>query len=242
MRLSLKMLSCFSLLLMACPLVALSQILPPVQLNQIWYQYIQESWAKTDTAKVTVNFNAALDKVGLDTVNAYVLGNLKKIAANADWHVTEFTRTKDSTGLEKIFISAEARLPENALAGLREKAESLSKAGETYTIAAIDFTPSLAATEETRKNLRAAIYEQAKQEVARLNQVYPDQKYFLNSIRFDVDHVQPMGKEMRIMAATTDGAAAQPAATGLSVDAKVVQSAQVTIASLTPEHAVSAAE
>ena len=52
-----------------------------------------------------------------------------------------------------------------------------------------------------------------------------------------MDRVQPMYKEVRTMAVTADAPVA-PATTGMSVDTKVVQSAQVTIASLTPEHKV----
>jgi hypothetical protein len=238
MRLLSKILLLSSLLLITVPSIAIAHVLPPVQLNMINYQFTQEGWANTSTANVTVNFDAALDTLGLESINAHVLENLSKISADADWHITVFERVKDNTGLEKIHVAAEARMPESALAGLRDKVKSISKAGETYTIANIDFSPSLAALEQTRSDLRAAIYTQAKQEIARLNAIYPDEKYFLNSIRFDVMSVQPMVKQMRTMALTAESAVVPAADSGLSVDAKVVQSAQVTIASLTPEHGV----
>lgn len=234
MKYASKLLACLSLCVL--PLLAVAQILPPPQLNTISYRFVQEGWANTNTAKVRVDFDAALDQVNLSNANASVLENLKKIA-NTNWHIVTFERTKDSSGLEKLHLSAEARLPETALAGIYDKAKSISKAGGTYTVAGIDFTPSLAAIEQTRAALRAAIYEQAKQEVARLNQLNPGQNYFLNSIYFDTEpQVQPMVQEMKVMQ-LGNGVAAAKASVGISLNAKVVQTAQVTIASVVPDPA-----
>jgi hypothetical protein len=216
------------------PLAVMAQMVTPLQLNTISYRFTQEGWASTNTAKVTVNFDAAVDQVGLNNVNAQVVENLKKMA-DANWHITSFERTKDSTGLEKLHVAVEARLPEAALAGLRDKAKAISKEGQTYTIANIDFTPSLAAVEQMRAGLRVAIYEQAKQEIARLNQASPNQKYFLNAIYFEVEQPVQPAREMKTMQLSVNGVEASTSSVGLSVNAKITQSAQVTIASVIPE-------
>lgn len=216
------------------PLAAAAQMFPSLQLNTISYRYTQEGWATTNTAKVTVNFDAAVDQVGLSNVNTQVLENLKKMA-DANWHITVFERAKDSTELEKLHLVVEARLPESALVGLRDKVKNISKEGQTYTIASIDFTPSLVAMEQMRAGLRTAIYEQAKQEVARLNQASPNQKYFLNSIYFETEQPVQPAREMKTMQLSANGAATPVSSVGMSVSSKVTQSAQITIASVIPE-------
>lgn len=246
---SFKALSFFLLTLLALPSFAVAQMAPPAQFNRIYYQFTQERWASTNTAKVTVNFDAALNKNGLDNVNQYVLANLNKIADKAAWHIVEFTRTKDTTELEKLHVVAEARLPDTALAGVRDKAKAISKPGEAYTIADIDFSPSNEELEKAHMDARSAIYEQTKQEIARLNATYPDQKYFLNEIRFNAPQVMPMMGIARVAAAPNPensfagaGVAQLTAAklVSMSVDTKVIEVASVTIASVAPERPANA--
>lgn len=200
---------------------------PQQPLNKVSYQVTVEKWAATETAKVTVSMDAALDKVGLASVNAHVLENLRKMAADANWHVTQFNRSQDKSGLEMLHVEAEARLPQTVLSTLREKAKTISKAGETYTVGDIDFTPALSEMEKTHADARAAVYDQVKQEIARLTQLYPEQHYFLNELNFSPAPIAPvMFKGMRTMAmeANTDSAPSIP------VNAKVTESAQVVIA------------
>ena len=239
---------CLVLASLIFPFVASAQILPPAQLNRIYYQFTEERWATTNTAKVTVNLDAALDKIGLNNINNYILANLNKIAEKAEWHIIEFARTKDNTELEKLHVVAEARLPDTALAELRDKAKAISKPGETYTIANIDFTPSNGELEKAHIDARVAIYEQVKQEVARLNAAYPDQKYFVNEIRFNPPQVAPVYTTLaraEVMPNSFQGAGAaqlgsapavKSATTSMSVNTKITEIASVTIASVAPEH------
>ncbi|MDF3054335.1 MAG: hypothetical protein K0Q74_242 [Gammaproteobacteria bacterium] len=224
-------------LTLALPLAATAQMFTSLQLNTISYRFVQEGWASTNTARVTVDFDAAVDQVSLGGINSQVLANMKKIA-DTNWHIVSFERTKDTTGLEKLHISVEARLPEAELAGLRDKAKAITKAGETYTVTNIDFTPSLAAMEQTRAALRATIYEQAKQEVARLSQANPGQKYFLNSIYFETEQppvaLQP-AREMKTVQLSVNGAVSTSSSVAMSVNTKVTQAAQITVASIIPE-------
>jgi hypothetical protein len=211
---------------------AAAEVLPfPSQrvLNKISYQSTVEKWATTSTAKVTVSMDAMLDKVGLSNINSYVVTNLNKIATDAGWHVTQFNRSQDKSGLETLHVEAEARLPQAALAGLRDKAKSISKSGETYTVGEIDFMPNLQEMENTHAAARAEVYAQIKEEIARLNALYPDQHYFLHQVDFIAQPVAMMAK-MQTMAMRSDMATPEAAPPAIPVNAKVVETAQAIIA------------
>ena len=156
------------------------------------------------------------------------MSNLKKIVSDVDWHITSFNRSKTQSGLETLRVIAEARVPEKQLSGLRAKAKDASRPGSTYRIANIQFTPSPADIQQTRAALRQEIYQQVKGELARLNAVYPKQKFQVNTINFTsfaMPAPRPMMKRTDMMMA----AEAAPAPR-MSVSAKVVQNATVIFA------------
>ena len=214
--------------------------LPPFihPLNKISYQVTVEKWATSDTAKVTVNMDGALDKIGLTNTNNHLLTNLNKIAPNADWHITQFNRDQDKSGLDMLHIVAEARLPQNKLSDLRDKAKEITKPGETYTINNIDFSPALIEMQKTEAESRADIYMQINQEINRLNKAYPEQHYFLNEINFNSgENSAPVmfktGRNMMPEVAMNASIAASPSNMidiSIPVNAKVTEVAQVVIA------------
>lgn len=221
----------------AAPSLSSAETLPPpvslpLPLNTVNYPITVEKWATTNTTKVTISMDAALDKIGLADINSHVLENLNKLAAKADWHITQFNRNQDKSGLEGLHVEAEARLTQDVLPGLRDKAKTISKAGETYIVSAIDFSPSTAEMEATHAAARAEIYESAKQEIARLNQAYPEQHYFLRSLDFAPPSPGPiMYKTMQV--AETPGPNVNNNA--IPVNAKITETAQVVIGARVPK-------
>jgi hypothetical protein len=200
-------------------------------LNKITYQATVEKWATATTANVAVNVDASLDKVGAN-VNSYVLQNLNKLVADAGWHITQVNRNQDKSGLEMLHVEAEARLPQGSLASLREKAKSISKAGETYTVGGIDFTPTLAEMEKTHADARADVYQQVKEEIARLNALYPDQHYFLHQLDFiSPPRGMPMMAKAEMMAFSN---APAPEAPSIPVNAKITEIGRAVIAARIP--------
>jgi len=153
------------------------------KLDHVMMTLTAEEWVKTDTAKLTVEINAALDKETLAKMRTQIMENLNKIA-KADWHLTDFDRSQDSSGLEKLLVIAEARVPENVLTNVNAQAKSISKPGAVYKIERIDFTPSHGDVEKVKTSVREDIYRQAQKEIETLNKLYPNQKYSLHSINF----------------------------------------------------------
>ena len=157
---------------------------PFVPLDKVSYQVAAEQWATTDTALVTIKVNATVKEQNLANVQQQVLTNLSKLNNNAQWHITQFDRNQNQSGLEQVSIAAQARISESQLGDIRSQLKSVSKPGESYDLANIAYVPSLAEIEKVRADLRQQIYSQAKDELARLSKVYPNQKFVLYRINF----------------------------------------------------------
>lgn len=203
-------------------------------MSEVEFNVVTEKWVKTQTAKVTVNLHATVKQAELANIHHQILSVLKQLADKGEWHITTFNRSQDSSGLEKIYVVAEARLDESLLADLHRRAKKLSQEGRTVRIQDIEFKPTLAETEQARADLRKLIYEQVKSEMAALNKVYTGRHYHVSEIDFQPT-TQPMRRRLS-KSRQYDMAAemvASPAPT-LEVSDKVIMSAHVVLADKLP--------
>lgn len=201
---------------------------PAIPMSDIHFSVSAEKWIKTSTAKVTVNLNAVIKQAELANINSQIMTTLNQLVENQEWHVTQFNRSQDSSGMERIYVMAEARISENLLSNLNNKALQLSREGRTLRIQDIQFTPTLAEKENVRAEVRKLLYDQVKQEVARLNSVYSTSRYQVKTIDFQATAIaQPMlyQKQYSAEARSADMAAA-PA---IEVSDKIVLSAYVVL-------------
>jgi hypothetical protein len=218
-------------LLWAVPLATQADTIKPV-LNQVMYQTSSEAWVSTQTAEVVISVNATLDENQLAQAHSNILEKLNNIA-KADWHITQFNRSPNDSGLEQLQILAQSRLPETALSDLREIAKKVSKPGETFKVDSITFDPTLAETESVRKQLRDEIYQKVQAEITELNKFYPNQHYQVHTINF-MENVQafaaaPRPRAMMMMAENIPNASSAPAVT---VANKMTVTASVVLASV----------
>lgn len=218
---------------------------PPINqsVGTIRYHVSAEQWVTTNSANVMVSINATLDKQGLEKARQQILLNLQQIA-KGEWHITRFDRSQDSSGLERLSVDAEARLPQTALSDLRDTAKKVSKPGATYTISQIDFTPSLAEVEQTREKLRNQLYDQAKGELARVNGVYPEQHFKLRSLNFVPSYLPTTeyAKSTRLQAMAMAEPAAAPALPEIQVSNKINMAVLAEFAAEAPTPKVAAAK
>ncbi len=205
--------------------MAQAQNIQTMQPGKVSLQLSAEKWATTKSAKVIVGINATLNDTQLTSIHSDILQKLKKIVPNADWHITEFNRNKNQSGLEQLMAAATARVPENELSNLRKNAKAVSKPGESYTIRTIEYSPSLKEIETVEANLRNEIYQEAKQELTRLNKVYPEEHFFLQDINFNGNLIVPKPQPASMMFAKVATSAA------MSVSQKITLNAVVTLAS-----------
>ncbi|MDR3477697.1 MAG: hypothetical protein P4M14_06670 [Gammaproteobacteria bacterium] len=222
-------------MLMTFPAWAMGD-LPGIQdalLNRVSLRLSAEQYVTTKSALVTVGVNAGVNDTGLEKIQDAVLKKLNGLSGAGEWHITSFDRSQDQSGLEKVVISAQARLPSSALVGLRDKTKSMSKPGETYTLDNVEFTPSEDEIRAANISLRGMVYQQAKDEVDRLNKMYPDQKYYIHNIDFVGNLITPQPIMPMMQMNMSRAAVASASAPGLAVGNKVELSAIVVLASMT---------
>ncbi len=195
-------------------------------LNKVTLQLSAEQWVTTKTALVTVGINASVSDSDVGKIQSTILDKLNQLTGKAEWHIISFDRSQDQSGLEKVQVSAQARLPESALSGIRDKAKSMSKPGETFTLDNVQFTPSDDELRTANTTLRENIYQQAKVELDQLNKQYPDQKFYLHQINF-MGELTP-GPMPQVMAKFSNGIGA--ASNNLSVGDKMRITATIVLA------------
>ena len=201
-----------------------------VPLNKVTYQIVDEDWASSQTAKVTVAMDASLNQTKLDRIHQDLQAKLNNIAANANWHITTFQRVKNDSGLEQIHAEAQVRLSTTHLSSLRVNAKNVSTPGEKFTVQSIDYSPSTVDIQTVHANLRSRIYQQAKTELANLNKLYPKQPpYYLHKIDFNTVSTTPAPQMM--MATATRNRATSDTDSDLPTSKQITETATVVLAS-----------
>lgn len=196
-----------------------------------------EGWVETQTAKLIVAIDMALQGGQMADARAQVTETLNGLVTEVDWRTTRFSRQMDSAGLERWQVIAEARVPEAKLAGVHDKAKTASKPGLSVRVADIDFTPTLAEHTAVESRLRAELYRQTQEELARLAEIFPDRAYRVRMIDFQSDGMSaPRPTLMRTMAAESAPSMMkdQAGGEGLSVSRRIVQTATVILGTAAP--------
>lgn len=199
---------------------------PCPELDKVFFQVSANQWVSTQTALLTVNINATLNNADLVQARADIMGRLTKIA-DGEWHLTQFDRSQDSSGLEKLFVEAQARIPQASLTNIYQNAKDNSKPGATYTISAVEFKPGLQEIQQIKSQLRQRLYQQVNEELARLNKVYTNQNYTVSKVSImDGDvQAQPQYKALQMQTMAIPGAG--PNVSNLSVSNEIIMSALV---------------
>lgn len=201
----------------------------PPEPDQVVLELNAEEWAETETATVRIGVDAAFQGGQTATVRDEVLKALAKTSPDTKWHLTRFDQVADPSGLERWRVSAEARMGETKLAGLRQRAEQASRPGLKVNVAGIDFTPTLAEREAQYGKLRTRIYEQVKEEIANLNRLYPERKYRVRRLDIGNGTAEPRFRQDMNMARAA-AAPPAPAQESMSVSEKLRVRASVVLA------------
>ncbi len=228
------MLLCFLFLCVNC-FAASPQPVQPIgpypRLNKIQFVVSADKWVSTKTAKVIMAADANLQQEVLESLQPEVLGTLTKMAPDAQWRITGYQRNQDPSGLEKVHISAEARLEEKSLAVIRKLAKEKSQPGLKYTIESIQYKPSKIDIEQVRDDLRKIIYAKIQQEIVSLSHIYQGQNFYVHRIDFADGDIAPMKmRYQKMVQANTMNLAAQEVSP-LRVSDQLQMTASVTLAS-----------
>ncbi|QBR85422.1 hypothetical protein E3983_12425 [Legionella israelensis] len=200
-----------------------------IPLDKIIFQISAKQWVTTQTALLSVDINATLSSADLVKARADIMSSLNKIA-KGDWQLTRFDRSQDSSGLEKLTVNAQARVPQEALTDVYNNAKSVSKPGANYSIANVEFKPSLEEIQNVRGKIREQLYQQINNELKRINKNYPGQNYSLSQLIFmEGDQpIQPKAFQAREMNAMVMAATPAPQ---VSVSNELIMTAMVVVAS-----------
>lgn len=158
-------------------------ILPDLPLDRVGFQVSAKQWVTTNSVLLTININATLNNADLIKARTEIMDKLNQIA-KGDWHLIQFDRSQDDSGLEKLFVQAQARIEQGALTDIYQHAKNVTKPGATYEVATIEFKPSLDEVQQARSQLRQKLYQQVQEEIIRMNKVYTGQNYSLNTLEF----------------------------------------------------------
>lgn len=192
----------------------------------------EEAWVETDTARVVAEIKTLITDETAGEAASNPAAILDQVGLG-HWHITGSHRQQTDTGFEELLIVAEARLAQDMLAGIYERAESASEKGRTVRILAVDFSPSLAEREATAAQLRKAIYARAASEAKAIAEQFPDQGFRVHQVHFQdgSEVVRPMVAAKNRMfsadAPTESGASPQPSQ---QVSERMTLSASVVIA------------
>lgn len=209
-------------------------------LNKVTTRFSAEQYVATKTALVTVGISAGVNDTGLQTIQDEVLKKLNDLSNKGEWHIISFDRSLDPSGLEKVQMQGQARLPSSALSNLRDKAKAMSKPGETFTLDNVEFTPSAQELRDANTALRGDIYQQAKDEVDRLNKIYSDEKYYVYDVNFINNFIAPMAMPMNAMV-RMGNMAPESNGNNLAVGGKLTLNATVVLAAIPDQMAKLAA-
>jgi len=191
-------------LLAITPVAFAEVIVPKIVLDKVLFQISTKQWVTTQTALLSVNINVTLSSADLVKARSDIMERLNKIA-KGDWHLVEFDRSQDSSGLEKLYVQAQARVDQSALTDIYQNAKSASIPGAKYEVGGVEFKPSLEETQVVRAKIREQLYQKVNDEMARINKAYPTQNYSINNLVFVEGDSVPQSrtyqaKEMNTMA------------------------------------------
>jgi hypothetical protein len=154
---------------------------PCIPLDKVAFQVSTKNWVSTQTALLVVDINVTLTKADLVQARADVMSRLNQIATG-EWHLVQFDRSQDTSGLEKLTVQAQARIPQASLTDIYKNAKDVSKPGASYTINAVEFKPSLQEIQLIKSQMRQHLYQLVADELGRLNKTYSNQNYTVSSI------------------------------------------------------------
>lgn len=201
--------------------------------DQVILDITVEDWVTTETARVVAVVDAAVTG-DAGTTRSDMSAAVRALAPDTDWRLVRFDRSQDSSGLERWRASFEARLAEEALSGIADRARAASKPGMQLSVETIDFSPTLAEIEEKRTGLRHEVYRRVGSELNAVRTAFPERNFRVGTVEFMTEpHLIPMARAQMMEMAVK--AADAPAADAMTVSQKITLSARVILSAVPPD-------
>lgn len=194
-------------------------------LNKVTVPLRAQAWVKVDSAKIELTVNSTLIKQDMEQARSGIERKLSQLA-KVTWHIVRLQRHKDDSGLVRLQLVAEARVPMSDLGQLTKRLTAANSKGQQYKITRMSFQPSFEAQEKAYQQLRQQIYQQAANEIGVLDSVYKNQHYFLHQLTFSGSiAVHPKPAALVNFTRVKSAATAMPVSQKISLQAVAVLSA-----------------
>ena len=141
----------------------------------------EEAWVQATDVGLKLSVSTTGKSEELAKKRSELMANLKKLA-DTSWHVTNYARSEDKTGLERNTIFVEARVKESKLGSITSQIKKMNKPGVKYEIDDVDFVPSTEAKQQVRQMLRERLYKRSKEEIKRASNLLGESQLEIKSI------------------------------------------------------------
>jgi hypothetical protein len=212
--------------LLALHTAVYAEVVPPQLLDKVIFQISAKQWVTTQTALLKVEINATLSNADLIQARKDIMDKLNVIT-KGDWHLTQFERTQESSGLEKLIVEAEVRVAQDKLTNIYGDAKKVSKPGANYQVRTVEFKPSLDDIQQVKTKLREQLYQQVNAEMTRINAVYTAQHYSLSRILFIDGEASPVPQAYAMRKMNIEMAAAPMPSLAISNELTMTAMAEV---------------
>jgi hypothetical protein len=175
--------------------------------DEVTFPLTIEHGIVSDTVRVGVR--ATLSIAGADAVRVRsMVGEVLGTLLDGEWQFSAVEREEDKSGMEQVVTLATIRVPEHRTGGLVERIARASKPGLKLALVSISARPPKQEIDRARAEVRRQVYERAKEEEARLNQVYapatPNEGWRVGSISIKEQLVEPSTSRGRSQRATRE--------------------------------------
>lgn len=187
----------------------------PLTLDKVSFQISAKRWVDTQTVMLSVGINATLDSLDLVKARASMMTKLSKIVSG-DWHMVQFDRYQDNSGMQKLDAMAQVRVNQSQLNRVYDTVKEISRAGETFTVASIEFKPGLEEIQKTKAELRQQLNKEVQQELAVLNRTFTEQHFTLSALDY-LDDVGPGPLQNRPLMLASNGGSRDAAASSAPI-------------------------
>lgn len=148
----------------------------PIQ-DTISLDLAAEKTVVNDTIKVIATISALIRPDQTDaTLRADIRAMMKKLIETAEWQFSNLERSTDPSGVERVQITASARVSEGENANLEGRARDVSSPGLTVANVQVDTTIPQRMLDEAEQALRMDLLAKINQELAKINEVMKDDK------------------------------------------------------------------
>lgn len=148
----------------------------PIQ-DTISLDLAAEKTVVNDTIKVIATISALIRPDQTDTtLRADIRAMMKKLIETAEWQFSNLERSTDPSGVERVQITASARVSETENANLEGRARDVSSPGLTVASVQVDTTIPQRMLDEAEQALRMDLLAKINVELGKINEVMKDDK------------------------------------------------------------------